>query len=682
MFLADSFHRGANLSGVALAVALACQLAASQAQAGTFCIPGPGDRPETGVHGGVPGFERQAPLGFQGFWCGTRKVGQHALYNRGNYGDTQLIVDDRGHCAYSSMRTTNSLTNPMHGTVVLDVSVASQPVDVQVLTTPAMRRAYSGFELQGNTMIAAQQNSDPFDVYDVSGNCLQPTFLATTLTAEHNHDGWLTADQKTYYGIPFGGQPNPEHPEGGQTGIRDNPHRIDMHVMDLSDRSNPVPLLNWNRRALPMEIFDKTSFTTNFHDVTTNNAGTRVYMALYGGGEADLAAIDACANGLLILDSSDVAFRRPNPELRFISWTSWCDQPNDPQFHYFDPDFGDGRTASTHTTEYVIHENGKEYVLTTDEGPALGGSANGMCSQTTYSRFIDISDETRPRVVSTFKPDVNKPANCQQNIDTSTTGGMLHYVNFDDRYNMRLVVYAASNQGIRFVDFRDPENPKEIAYYQKERHVAANAAPGVLFPNLTTGSTSVTGTDFTRPDPRYDTENCFWYTGWNQGGLVIIEQTNPEYNACLRRRTSGGGWLAGSGGKKNKIELDFSAQRADGGFGPLEGRLKLKDKQAGVEIHIKQLTMLGSLRDACGEVSARADAVQFEGTGTLNGSDASFRVCVRDNGEARGKGKKKSGKDDDFFLACTEGCNYSAGGRLGGGNIQVKQRPETRAQGR
>src|SRR6266568_9032698 len=131
---------------------------------------------------------------------------------------------------------------------------------------------------------------------------------------------------------------------------------------------------------------------------------------------------------------------------------------------------------------------------------------------------IDISDERSPRVVSTFKPDVNKPENCAQNIATNTSGGMVHYLNFDDRYNMRLVVYASSNQGIRVVDFRDPEHPKEIAYYLKERHVAANAAPATLFPNYTTGSTAVDGTDFTRPDPRYDLENCFWYTGWNQGG--------------------------------------------------------------------------------------------------------------------------------------------------------------------
>jgi hypothetical protein len=659
MTLAKSgFCKQAIFLRIALAIALLSPLTANEAEAESFCVPGPGDRPETGLQGGVPGSERQPPDGFQGFWCGAQKVGQHALYNRGSFGDLQLIVDDRGHCAYASMRDPSDLNAPTTGTVVLDVSVASQPIDVQILRTPAMLRAYSAFEIPiskatrrpGNIMVGAFKDfgpngTNPLDTYDVSGDCLQPRFLSTFDVASGNHDGWLTADAKTYYGVPFGGQ-----------SILVDPDRIDIHLTDLSDPTQPARLINWNRLQLPPDIYELTKATMNFHDVSTNDDGTRVYLALYGGG----TGAGRCANGLLILDSSDVALRLPNPQLRFISWLSWCDQQ-------IDPDFGDGSTASAHATEYVIHENGKEYILTTDEGGALGGSAQGMCNQRTYSRFIDISDETNPRVVSTFKPDVNKPENCAQNIATDTTGGMVHYVGFDDRYNMRLVVYASSNQGIRFVDFRDPEHPKEIAYYVKERHIAANAAPAALFPNFTTGSTPVTGTDFTRPDPRYDVENCFWYTGWNQGGLVSIELTKPEYNPCMRRDASGGGWLDGSDGGKNKITFSFNAKRTDGG---LEGELQLNDRAAGTSIVLNQVTFLGSLRDECGSVSARANAVQFEGNGTFNGAIASFRVCVQDNGEGKGKGAEA----DRFQLVCTAGCNYSTGGKVGGGNIQVRQR--------
>jgi hypothetical protein len=649
-----------NLFGIALALALMFPLAAQKAQAESFCVPGTGDRPEPGLQGGVLLSERQPPDGFQGHWCGARKVGQHALYNRGSFGDLQVIVDDRGHCAYASMRDPSDLNHPTTGTVVLDVSVASQPRDVAILRTPAMLRSYSAFEIPiskatrrpGNIMGAAFKDfgpetvnpTNPLDLYDVSGNCLEPRHLSTFSLASGNHDGWFTADGSTYYGVPFGGQ-----------SILVNPNRIDIHVTDISNPRQPQRMLNWNRLQLPPDIYELTKATTNFHDITSNDEGTRLYLALYGGG----TAAGRCANGLLILDSSEVAHRLPNPQLRFVSWLSWCDQQ-------IDPDFGDGSSASAHATEYVIHENGKEYIVSTDEGGALGGTPNGMCNQRTYSRFIDISDERNPRVVSTFKPDVNKPENCAQNVATNTTGGMVHYLNFDDRYNMRLVVYAASNQGIRVVDFRDPEHPKEIAYYLKERHVAANAAPAVLFPNFTTGSTAVTGTDFTRPDPRYDLENCFWYTGWNQGGLVSIELTNPEYNPCMRRRTSGEGSLAGSG-RKGKIEFEFEARRTDHG---LKGELELEDRAADARIRIKELTFLGSVRDQCGSVPARANSVQFEGNGIYNGANASFRVCVQDNG------KGKRGQADRFHLVCTAGCTYSAGGDLEHGNIQVRQPKE------
>src|SRR5262249_44511756 len=163
-----------------------------------------------------------------------------------------------------------------------------------------------------------------------------------------------------------------------------------------------------------------------------------------------------------------------------------------------------------------------------------------------------------------------------------------HYLNFDDRYNMRLVVYASSNQGIRIVDFQDPDHPKEIAYYVKERHVAENAAPASLFPNFTTGSTPVTATDFTLPDPRYDVENCFWYTGWNQGGLVSIELTNPEYNPCMRRTATGKGSLTDRA--DGKIKFDFDVKRTNGG--DLEGDLQFYDHVASATIHLKQLSFL------------------------------------------------------------------------------------------
>src|SRR4051812_46713720 len=105
----------------AAALSLASPLAVNNAQAASYFIPGADDRPEPGLQGAVSLAERTAPGGFQGHWCGMRFVGGHTLWDRGSYGDTQLIR----HCAYSSMRDPSDLNAPTTGVVVMDVSVPS-----------------------------------------------------------------------------------------------------------------------------------------------------------------------------------------------------------------------------------------------------------------------------------------------------------------------------------------------------------------------------------------------------------------------------------------------------------------------------------------------------------------------------------------------------------------------------
>jgi len=582
-------------------------------------------------------------------------------------------VQIKDNCAYASMRDPSNLNALTTGLVVLDARVPSDlviPADTanppnpngRIIRSRAMIRAYSALEISGNLLVGAFKDlgpvvagvqTNPLDIYDIS-DCLNPVALSTTYdTAGGNHDGWLTPDGKTYYGIPFSG---PRILSGTAASPVLNPARIDVHVTDLSDPRNPRHLMNWNRLQLPAEVWAVGTYpqilaATHFHDISTNQAGTRVYMALYGGNNSlggnnnnpIPAQNQRCSNGLLILDSSDVANRVPNPQLKYVKFLSWCDQQ-------LDPDFGDGSTASTHAVEYVKHENGKEYIVTTDEsGGGLAGDPVGVCAQRTYGRMIDISDEQNPRVVGTFKPDVNKPENCAANLAADTDGGMIHYLGFDDRNNMRLTIYAGANYGIRVVDWRDPTQPKEIAYYKKGRHTTTAAGE----------------TDFTRPDPRYDAANCIYYTGWNQGGLVSIELTNPEYNPCMRKATSGFGVIASAAGGPSKTKINFTAKRADAGLGSMQGTLALTDQDAGADLRVTQLTFLGSVRDQCGSVAAGANSLQFEGTGTYNGAPASFRVCAQ-------QGATVAPAAHRFHIACTAGCSFSSGGALAAGNIAVR----------
>ncbi len=145
---------------------------------------------------------------------------------------------------------------------------------------------------------------------------------------------------------------------------------------------------------------------------------------------------------------------------------------------------------------------------------------------------------------------------------------------------------------------------------------------------------------------------------------ITITDTPPPPNDATK--TTGGGWLAATDGKK--INFGFNAKQESAGF---SGNLQLNDKGTDVKIHLTDVTTLGAVNGSCGGISAGPNALEFSGTGTYNGSAAAFRVCVEDNGEP--------GKDSDrFVLMCTAGCGYSTSGRtadavIDGGNLQVHQ---------
>lgn len=672
-----------------------------------LCEPGPGDQGEPGVNGHIPRsamYDATAnPDGFQGYWCGSKKIAQHTLFGRGAFGDLQIKADGKVRCAYASNRNgaaggDAALTS---GIIVFDMktptkmqvvpasgdttvvgtapsesvttstnkwgeeTTAATPVNPngKILRTPAAIEAYSGLELAGDIMVAGYKDNKMVDVYDVS-DCLHPVPLnADYQSSGGHHDGWLSPDGKTWYGVPFGtsakdgsatlitGGTSPTDEDFANYTI--NTNRVDLHVTSLDDPKNPKLLLSWNRSQLPEEVKNNKDWrimaATNIHDVSTNPDGTRIYLSVYGGGGQVAGNLptasttfwrdQTCANGLLIMDSSDIVNRVADPKLKYVSFLSWCDQQPDPEFEQG----GYARmtsTAATHATEWVRHINGKEYIVSTDESYALTTSdTNGIpnqCRQQSFGRMIDISDEKHPKIVGTYKQDANKASVCPTLVAEGGNVPMIHYLNFDDRNNMRVAVYAAASGGIRFADWTDPTSPKEIAYY-----VAPRNTPSKM--------------DFTRPDPRYDAENCLYYTGWNQGGLLSIELTNPQYNACMSRAVSVNGKVATAQG-----DVTVSLRAGRGSDGPT---VSLNMDGLGDKVQLTSVTRLGSAIDADGtQVTATRNSIQIDGAGTFNDEPAKFRVQVTDNGENKGF----------FSLACTEGCSFSTSGYLqGGGKLVV-----------
>lgn len=675
-----------------------------------LCQAGPGDQGEPGVNGHIPKSAMYDaatnPDGFQGYWCGTRKVAQHTLFGRGAFGDLQIKTNANGvgRCAYASNRDgaaggDAALTS---GIIVFDMKTpsrmqvvpasgdtaivgtapsgsllststnmwgeetsATNPVNPngKILRTPAALEAYSGLELVGDLLVAGYKDNKMVDIYDVS-NCLEPVPLNVSYqTSGGHHDGWLSPDGKTWYGVPFGTTAK----DGGATLVTGgtsptdedwanytvNTNRVDLHITSLDDPKNPQLLLSWNRSQLPAEVKNNKNWrimaATNIHDVSTNPDGTRIYLSVYGGGgqvAGNLPTVNTtfwreqtCANGLLIMDSSDIVKRVANPQLKYVSFLSWCDQQPDPEFEQG----GYTRmssTSATHATEWVRHVNGKEYVVSTDESYALTTSdTNGLpnqCRQQSFGRMIDISDEKNPKIVGTFENDANKASVCPTLVAQGGNVPMVHYLNFDDRNHMRVAVYAAASGGIRFVDWTDPTSPKEIGYYVARRNTASKM-------------------DFSRPDPRYDNENCLYYSGWNQGGLVSMELTNPQYNPCMSRSANVRGKVATVLG-----DITVSLQASRSSSGPVA---TLSMDGPASKVQLKTVTRLGSAIDADGTlVTATRNSVQIDGAGTFDGQPAKFRVQVTDNGDNKGF----------FSLTCTEGCSFSTSGYLqGGGRIAV-----------
>ena len=120
---------------------------------------------------------------------------------------------------------------------------------------------------------------------------------------------------------------------------------------------------------------------------------------------------------------------------------------------------------------------GKPYIIFVDEGGS-GGLTSAAQLQAAcaaglppfpMARIIDISDETNPKIVSRLMLEMHDPANCDQSRRTSSgsrrspTAATTAASTISDHATTLACGYF--NSGIRVFDIRDPQRPKEIAYY-------------------------------------------------------------------------------------------------------------------------------------------------------------------------------------------------------------------------
>jgi hypothetical protein len=153
--------------------------------------------------------------------------------------------------------------------------------------------------------------------------------------------------------------------------------------------------------------------------------------------------------GVVILDVSDIQARKPAPVVRQLGSVFW----------------GGPETVGQHTIP--VSWRGKPFLVAVDE---FAGED---------IHIIDISDETKPRIVRQLQLEVSRPGNAAAvapDIDGNGIFGYdAHYCGVDRRTDPTALACGFFQSGVRVFDIRDPMKPREIAYFNPPAQVGKNA---------------------------------------------------------------------------------------------------------------------------------------------------------------------------------------------------------------
>jgi hypothetical protein len=447
-------------------------------------VCGPGDRPETGLQGEVTLEDRTSGAVYDGFKCNLDLVGTFEGDGT-SYGFTWFKD-----CAYYGTGGGKGAPSPLQqhpGAVVLDVSDPQHAVATAYLADPALLEPWESLRVNTKRKLLGGTRGlglDPiadrfFAFYDIS-DCAHPVQLSVADVANHiGHEGRFTDDGLTYYGT----------------------HSVGPGVtaMDVSDPANPKELVHTNDYVV--------------HGLSFNADGTRGYFAQIGYPNSPTGPT---ANGLVIVDTSDVQARHPNPQIRTISTLFWKD----------------GAAAQV---PLPVTIDGRPHLIFTDEVGSGGAGFNSNAGRQLacslglppegFPRIIDISDETKPKIISKIMLEIDDPANCPVILNDPPPVISLssHYCNVDRRNNPKLLACTFRESGLRVFDIRDVYHPREIAYY-KPRARGSEVRPGSVFAGPMYANGANRTTDMTPSDVRfrqYRGELQLWFTSEDNGFQIV-----------------------------------------------------------------------------------------------------------------------------------------------------------------
>ena len=470
-----------------------------------------GDQPETGLQGQVPAALRAA--GFKGFNCNIDLVGK--LQGEGGNWSSATFKDKAGNrCAYHSTATppanvaTGGRQNP--GVPVINITDPANPVRTMSLTTKAMLDPWESLRVANSRQLLVAVNGTQsvggpeVDVYDLSQDCRTPQLMSSVALTDSTGDS--AASDK-----PINGHEGNISPDGLTYYVGDYTSGL-YHAVDITNPTRPKVIATFNMKT-------SSPIGKVAHGLSISEDGKRVYAVAIGPtGEpvspTNLADPKFAENGFLVLDTTQVQARAPNPQMRLVSATT----------------FRDG-TYAQHTIETKV--GGKPYMVMVDEGGSAGSgnaaNAKNAClvglAPFPMARIYDMADEKNPKVISKLGLETHDPKKCDTVLPDIVGLGIFtygsHYCSVDNRQNATAMACSYFNSGIRVFDIRKPAEPKEIAYFNPP---SASSVPGSN--HAAFGQWRAGGPDWCASRLDFDKETGTLTTMCQDNGLLVMKFKN------------------------------------------------------------------------------------------------------------------------------------------------------------
>lgn len=374
------------------------------------------------------------------------------------------------HCAYMGTTFTGILQKKSQGVQVVDVSNPSKPVLSTNLTSPAfLQSPWESMKVNEKRGLLAGVAVGPV----VSAGFFDIYDISKDCAKPvllNSLAGNFTLPANV---IGHEGAWSPDGNTYWSTGL--NPGSVT--AIDVKDPKNPRVI-----------YFGVLSFDN--HGFELSEDGNRMYLTT------------KVPSGIIVLDTSAVQSRKTLPMITQIGSVTWEDG---------------GTTQHSIPVSYL----GKPYLLAVDEGGA--GAA----------RFIDISDETKPKEVSKLKLAIHAPENADiraaDTANNGTFGYEGHYCQFDKKVDPTAVACGYIQSGVRVFDVRNPLQPKEIAYFNPPAQTTKKAMlKGSEHATSVIGATADLSTDWCTSPPRFVGPDQLWVT-CQDNGFMVLKFTNGAY---------------------------------------------------------------------------------------------------------------------------------------------------------